>query len=395
MPTNITIPKFLTHRGAEPKWTTEEYWARFQYSIISAIKSKPDDLMTKSDQAAATDATVTLTTDEQLYMEVLKGAFLEALGEDAISEIQQRNPKEKVYLQSVGWIKIKWEECYRSSRNVTENLVKMWNGTRPKDTTILQHWMEIGEKVAQCKLDSMTAQDIEEHIHVAAFLSTVNEPKEAKSLWEKKGTKAGLAEYIRATAEAESEIERIQKKNDKDKSSDKSSEASKVNEEPVGKISHQKSRRPKKGKDGSQDKKEKNCSAAANQTGHPITQLTAKLEKPNAKDAEKSDTSKNFANRRQPNPKINATKKKSREWTLQTPKGPNIPLRTRTHITRTPRKVSRKWEKYCREHQHNAQNISQYAQFDPVNAHVNCTEPEKNSNSKSVSTDAQSWQYWT
>ena len=77
--------------------------------------------------------------------------------------------------------------------------------------------MEVGEKVAQFELDSMTAKDIEEHIHVAAFLSTVNEPKQAKSLWEKKGTKAGQAKYTRATAEAEKELERIQKKNEKDK----------------------------------------------------------------------------------------------------------------------------------------------------------------------------------
>ncbi len=259
MPTNIPIPKFLTQKGTEPKWTTEEYWARFQYSVISAIKSKPDDVMTKHNRAAAPDATVTLTDEETLNMEVLKGAFLEALGDDAIFEIQQRNPKEKVYLQTVDWIKTKWEECYRSSRNVTENLVKTWNGTRPKETTVLQHWMEVGERVAQCKLDSMTAKDIEEHIHVAAFLSTVNEPKQAKSLWEKKGTKAELAEYIPTTAEAEKELERIQKKNQKERPSEKSTETNKVKEEPVGKISHRKSKRSNKGKDGNRDRKDKNC----------------------------------------------------------------------------------------------------------------------------------------
>ena len=92
MPANNPIPKFLTQRGTEPKWTTEEYWARFQYSIITASKSKPDDLMRKINQASEPNATVTLSDDEKLYMEVLKGAFLEALGEDAIFEIQQRSP---------------------------------------------------------------------------------------------------------------------------------------------------------------------------------------------------------------------------------------------------------------------------------------------------------------
>ena len=70
--------------------------------------------------------------------------------------------------------------------------------------------MEVGERVAQCKLDSITLKEVEEHIQIAALLSTVNEPKQAESLWEKKGTKNGLDEYIRSTAEAEKELERIQ-----------------------------------------------------------------------------------------------------------------------------------------------------------------------------------------
>ncbi len=90
--------------------------------------------MDKHKQSTATDATVTLSDDEKMYLEVLKGAFLEALGEEAIFEIQQRNSNDKVYLQTVEWIKSKWEDWYKSSWNVTENLVKMWNGTRTKDT---------------------------------------------------------------------------------------------------------------------------------------------------------------------------------------------------------------------------------------------------------------------
>ena len=44
------------------------------------------------------------------------------------------------------------------------------------------------------ELDSMTATDIEENIQVASFLSTVNEPKQAKMLREKKATKKSLDE---------------------------------------------------------------------------------------------------------------------------------------------------------------------------------------------------------
>ncbi len=215
--------------------------------------------MAKYQRSTATGAAATdmLTDEEQMYIEVLKGTFLEALGEEAIFEIQQRNPKDKVYLQTVEWIKTKWEDCSKSSRNVPENLVKMWNGARTKDTPVLQHWMDIGEKVAQCKLDSMTAQDIEGHIHIAAFISTVNDPKPAKALWERKGTKDGLAEYLRATAEAEKELERIQKKSDKEKPTDKTAETSKVKEKPVGKITRPKPKRHNNNRDGDRDKKNK------------------------------------------------------------------------------------------------------------------------------------------
>ncbi len=116
--------------------------------------------MDKQKRTTAADATETLTDAKTMYIEELKGAFLEALDEEAIFEIQQWNLKDKVYLQTVDWIKSKRKDCYKSSRNVTGSLVKMWNGTRTKDTSVLQHWMDLGEKVAQCKLDSMAAKDI-------------------------------------------------------------------------------------------------------------------------------------------------------------------------------------------------------------------------------------------
>ncbi len=64
----------------------------------------------------------------------------------------------------------------------------------------------------------MTLKDVGEHIQIAAFLSLVNEPKQGKSLWEKKGTKNCLNEYIRSTAETETQLERIQKRNEKEES---------------------------------------------------------------------------------------------------------------------------------------------------------------------------------
>ncbi len=133
----ITIPKFIHAKTADPKFSTEDYWHRFQYSIIWTIKTKPDDLLKKQSQATATDATFSVSDDEKVYPEILK----EALGEETVFEIQQRNPKHKVYQQEIKWIKERWEECFKTNKNVTENLVRLWNGTKSKYTTVLQHWL--------------------------------------------------------------------------------------------------------------------------------------------------------------------------------------------------------------------------------------------------------------
>ncbi len=106
---------------------------------------------------------------------------------------------------------------------------------RKTPPTTLQHRLDVGERLAHCNLDSMSATDIERNIHVAAFLSTVN-AKQAKMLWERKATKKGLDEYIRPTAEAEKEMERVQNKHDKEKEKYDKTEGTPIKEEPVGKI---------------------------------------------------------------------------------------------------------------------------------------------------------------
>ena len=63
---------------------------------IAANKTTPDTLLAKRKRASAAGATETLSAEEQMYVEVLKGAFPEALGYEAIFQIEQRNPKEKV-----------------------------------------------------------------------------------------------------------------------------------------------------------------------------------------------------------------------------------------------------------------------------------------------------------
>ncbi len=68
----VTIPKFLTAKGADPKYSTEEYWQRFQYSVISTLKTKPETLLTRYAAATATGAAANqaLTDDETLAIEI-------------------------------------------------------------------------------------------------------------------------------------------------------------------------------------------------------------------------------------------------------------------------------------------------------------------------------------
>ena len=116
MPHQTPIPEFITAKGVEPRYSTEDYWDRYQYSMLATIKAKPDTLIEQKRAAAVAGATTTLSDEDKVNLEVLKGSFLEALGEDAVYEIQQQNPKDKIYQQYIAWIKSKWEDCYKATK---------------------------------------------------------------------------------------------------------------------------------------------------------------------------------------------------------------------------------------------------------------------------------------
>ena len=79
----------------------------------------------------------TSMTEEQKFTRVIcKGAFLEALGDHAIAEIQLNYPIEEIYQKDLGWLKSEWEECYQQKRNITEKLIEDWNEHRDKRTDI-------------------------------------------------------------------------------------------------------------------------------------------------------------------------------------------------------------------------------------------------------------------
>ena len=112
------------------------------------MKSKPDKLIELKERTGNSD-------DIALNIEVCKRAFLEALGDEALAEMQLKNPKIKIYEQKLGWLKKKWRECWTPNKKLTEKLIKLWNSNREKGVDIYQHWLTVGESLARCNLNQL------------------------------------------------------------------------------------------------------------------------------------------------------------------------------------------------------------------------------------------------
>ena len=132
MPNSVGSTKFLQKSGEEPRYSTEAFRAKFTYQIFGTVKNKPDKLIELEGNSSNSD-------EIALNIEICKGAFLEALGDEAIAEIQLKNPKAKIYEQKLGWLKEKWQDCWKPNKKLTEKLIKVWNGHRERGTDIYQH----------------------------------------------------------------------------------------------------------------------------------------------------------------------------------------------------------------------------------------------------------------
>ncbi len=45
------------------------------------------------------------------------------------------------------------EECWAPNKNLTEKLIKVWNGGRERGRDIYPHWLAVGEGLTRCNLD--------------------------------------------------------------------------------------------------------------------------------------------------------------------------------------------------------------------------------------------------
>ncbi len=181
--------KFISQRGEEPNYSTEDYWAKFTFHVTGKIKMEPDKLIGK-------EKAQTLSDEDKLDVKICKGAFL-LFRDNAIAKTQLKNPKEKVYLKNLGWIKKQWEENWKPNKNIIETLNNLMNCYRDKSGNVLQHWYNVGKSLAICNFDQMEAKKIEEEIHVAVFLNTVKAPNQAKKFWEKRDDRAELEKLVK------------------------------------------------------------------------------------------------------------------------------------------------------------------------------------------------------
>ena len=152
MPNTVTQTKFILKRGEEPKQSTEEFWAKFTYQIIGTVKKKPDKL-------TEVEGTTGISDEDALNVEICTGAFLDALGDEALAEIQLQSPKAKIYDQKLKWLKEKWEACYKPNKNLTEKLLKLWSTNRDKNVDLFQHWLSLLASLARCNLDDTGKAD--------------------------------------------------------------------------------------------------------------------------------------------------------------------------------------------------------------------------------------------
>ncbi len=152
-----------------------------------------------------------MSDEEKLNVKIYKGAFLEAIGDDAIAEIQLKYPKDSVYLKDLGWIETQWGDNWKPNKNITEKLINLWNCYSDKRSNVPQHWYKVGESLARCNFDQMEAKKIEEEMLVAVFLNTVKAPEQAKKFWEKREDRAALEKLVKTSVEVDKELERVAK----------------------------------------------------------------------------------------------------------------------------------------------------------------------------------------
>ncbi len=112
MPNSVGSTKFLQKRGDEPRYSTDEFWAKFTYQVIGTVMNKPDNLVERERRNDNSE-------EIALNIEICKGVFLEALGVEAIAESQLKNPRAKIYEQKLGWLKEKWQDCWKPNKNLT------------------------------------------------------------------------------------------------------------------------------------------------------------------------------------------------------------------------------------------------------------------------------------
>ena len=188
-----SLPKFLESGVAEPKFSTKEYWNKYIFAmLLHPSKIQVDKLLQKQ-----SDNATSLSEEEILNLQICKASFMISIGDQAVKEIQARNPKEDVFDKDLGWIKKKWQETWKSSEYQNQHFVKVMQAKREKSETLYQFWTRLSGLAVKCGIESLSKTAIENALQVGSFTVGVNDEEIVKSIWEKKPSFAELDKVIK------------------------------------------------------------------------------------------------------------------------------------------------------------------------------------------------------
>ena len=148
--------------------------------LLHPSKIQVDKLLRKQ-----SEDTKSLSEEETLNLQICKASFMMSIGDQAVKEIQARNPKDDVFDKDLGWIKEKFQEAWKSCENQNQNFVKVMQAKREKSETLYQFWTRLSGLAVKCGIESLRKTEIEKALQVASFTIGVNDEKIAKSIWEK------------------------------------------------------------------------------------------------------------------------------------------------------------------------------------------------------------------
>ncbi len=163
--------------------------------------------------------------DIVLNIEVCQGACLDALGDEALAEIQQKNPKAKIYEQKLGWLKEEWQACWKPNKNFAEKISKNMEKLNREGSWHIPRLADCERKLGQMQIGSTRSQ-LSERRTPCRDISRHGEIHRVNQASVKRDNRSNTDIFIKAWVEADWEYKKLHKR-------PPSTQEVKVKDEPV------------------------------------------------------------------------------------------------------------------------------------------------------------------